>query len=109
MASSSLDASAKIYAGRVDAVHQETYKVLTGLGRSDSKPPKCEAGDDDQSPTGINESTDLDGGEVNDRKKKDRKRLPNAKPVIATTLSKIRSRVKAFDTAVSCPSDPTLY
>uniref|UniRef100_A0A3Q0KR22 Condensin complex subunit 2 n=1 Tax=Schistosoma mansoni TaxID=6183 RepID=A0A3Q0KR22_SCHMA len=34
IASSSLDAGAKIYAGRVDAVHQETYQVLTGLGRS---------------------------------------------------------------------------
>lgn len=33
VASSSLDASAKIYAGRVDAIHSETYKVLTGLGQ----------------------------------------------------------------------------
>ncbi len=33
VASSTLDASAKIYAGRVDAIHAETYKVLTGLGR----------------------------------------------------------------------------
>lgn len=35
MASTTLDASAKIYAGRVDAIYSETYKVLTGLGRSD--------------------------------------------------------------------------
>ena len=34
MASSTLDASAKIYAGRVDAIHSETYKVLSGLGRT---------------------------------------------------------------------------
>ena len=33
VASSTLDASAKIYAGRVDAIHTETYKVLSGLGR----------------------------------------------------------------------------
>ena len=32
MASSTLDASAKIYAGRVDFIHSETYKVLSGLG-----------------------------------------------------------------------------
>ena len=37
VASSTLDASAKIYAGRVDAIHAETYKVLTGLGRGTDK------------------------------------------------------------------------
>ena len=36
LASSTLDASAKIYAGRVDAIHSEMYKVLTGLGRGGS-------------------------------------------------------------------------
>ncbi|PAA83428.1 hypothetical protein BOX15_Mlig020422g3, partial [Macrostomum lignano] len=34
LASSSLDAGAKIYAGRVDAVHREAYKVMAELGRS---------------------------------------------------------------------------
>lgn len=37
MASTTLDASAKIYAGRVDAIHAETYKVLSGLGRGSDK------------------------------------------------------------------------
>ncbi|XP_071494851.1 condensin complex subunit 2-like isoform X1 [Diadema antillarum] len=32
VASCTLDASAKIYAGRVDAIHAETYKMLGGLG-----------------------------------------------------------------------------
>ena len=32
-ASASLDASAKIYGFRVDQVHTETYKVLSGLHR----------------------------------------------------------------------------
>ena len=36
LASSTLDASAKIYAGRVDAIHTEMYKVLSGLGRGAS-------------------------------------------------------------------------
>ena len=40
VASSTLDASAKIYAGRVDAIHSETYKVLTGLGRGADKQEK---------------------------------------------------------------------
>lgn len=102
MASSSLDASAKIYAGRVDAVHQETYKVLTGLGRSD-KPPKSDkdGGDEnDQAPGESDESAnDIEGG-ANDRKKKDRKRIPNAKKVIVTSLIKIRSKVKGFEADV---------
>lgn len=40
LASSTLDASAKIYAGRVDAIHSDAYKVLTGLGRSNVAMPK---------------------------------------------------------------------
>ena len=43
VASSTLDASAKIYAGRVDAIHSETYKVLTGLGRGSDKHEKGRA------------------------------------------------------------------
>ncbi|KAM6369884.1 condensin complex subunit 2 isoform 2-T2 [Pluvialis apricaria] len=39
MAAGTLDASAKIYAVRVDAVHADTYKVLGGLGK-DSSPKK---------------------------------------------------------------------
>jgi condensin complex subunit 2 len=34
-ASCTIDASVKIYASRVDSVHNETYKVLTGLSRAD--------------------------------------------------------------------------
>ncbi|CDS41427.1 Condensin complex subunit 2 [Echinococcus multilocularis] len=103
MASSSLDASAKIYAGRVDAVHQETYKVLTGLGRSDSKTTKTGTdGDDPRTLDGVNDSVDElgSGVAVNDRKRRERKRAPNIKPVIVTTLSKIRSRIKAFEAEV---------
>ncbi|NXT01280.1 CND2 protein, partial [Jacana jacana] len=39
VAAGTLDASAKIYAVRVDAVHADAYKVLGGLGR-DSSPTK---------------------------------------------------------------------
>ncbi|NWH78783.1 CND2 protein, partial [Piaya cayana] len=39
VAAGTLDASAKIYAVRVDAVHTDTYKVLGGLGE-DSAPAK---------------------------------------------------------------------
>ncbi|KFP96268.1 Condensin complex subunit 2, partial [Haliaeetus albicilla] len=33
IAAGTLDASAKIYAVRVDVVHADTYKVLGGLGK----------------------------------------------------------------------------
>ena len=49
MASSTLDASAKIYAGRVDAIHAETYKVLSGLGRSSDKHKDNEDAEDGMS------------------------------------------------------------
>lgn len=45
VASSTLDASAKIYAGRVDCIHSETYKVLSGLGTSSSKQQPSEGGE----------------------------------------------------------------
>ncbi|NWV67086.1 CND2 protein, partial [Malurus elegans] len=39
VAAGTLDASAKIYAVRVDSIHADTYRVLGGLGK-DSAPPK---------------------------------------------------------------------
>lgn len=36
-ASCTLDASVKIYSSRVDSVHSETYKVLSGLSRADNR------------------------------------------------------------------------
>uniref|UniRef100_UPI003590166D condensin complex subunit 2-like isoform X1 n=1 Tax=Myxine glutinosa TaxID=7769 RepID=UPI003590166D len=45
MAAGTLDASAKIYAVRVDAVHSEAYKMLGGLGR-EAVPTQCSDADD---------------------------------------------------------------
>lgn len=39
VAAGTLDASTKIYAVRVDAVHADVYKVLGGLGK-DAPPPE---------------------------------------------------------------------
>ncbi|KAK3698761.1 hypothetical protein QZH41_014526 [Actinostola sp. cb2023] len=36
VASCTLDASAKIYAGRVDSIHAQVYKMLGGLGRAEN-------------------------------------------------------------------------
>ncbi|XP_075300719.1 condensin complex subunit 2 isoform X1 [Opisthocomus hoazin] len=55
MAAGTLDASAKIYAVRVDAVHADTYKVLGGLGR-DSAPTKnadSPEGEDSPAPEAV--------------------------------------------------------
>lgn len=41
MAAGTLDASTKIYAVRVDAVHADAYRVLGGLG-SETKPRESE-------------------------------------------------------------------
>uniref|UniRef100_A0A1I8I4J9 Condensin complex subunit 2 n=1 Tax=Macrostomum lignano TaxID=282301 RepID=A0A1I8I4J9_9PLAT len=48
LASSSLDAGAKIYAGRVDAVHREAYKVMGGLGRNDANPAAADSDGDEE-------------------------------------------------------------
>lgn len=53
VASTTLDASAKIYAGRVDAIHAETYKVLTGLGRSGEKSKADEDGEEAMEDDGV--------------------------------------------------------
>lgn len=95
MASSSLDASAKIYAGRVDAVHQETYKVLTGLGRSDKENGEGSAGIDSDG------DVDENGDRMTKAAKIRAKRAVVMKPVVATNLSKIRAKVKASDADVS--------
>lgn len=36
IASCTLDAGAKIYAGRVDSIHTQAYKMLSGLGRTEN-------------------------------------------------------------------------
>lgn len=42
MAAGTLDASTKIYAVRVDAVHADVYKVLGGLGKDVPSPEETE-------------------------------------------------------------------
>ncbi|KAF6777959.1 hypothetical protein AHF37_02816 [Paragonimus kellicotti] len=88
IASSSLDAGAKIYAGRVDAVHQETYQVLTGLGRSD-KPPTT--GDDVDSQEGS-----IDVNTVTTHGKPDQRKKPQVhRDILQKQLNRIRSKTLA--------------
>lgn len=37
VASCTLDASAKIYAGRVDSIHSQAYKMLSGFGHTENE------------------------------------------------------------------------
>jgi len=54
VASCTLDASAKIYAGRVDSIHAQAYKMLGGLGRAENQEGNEnaveEGGEDQQGP-----------------------------------------------------------
>ena len=86
VASSTLDASAKIYAGRVDAIHTETYKVLTGLGRSNER-RDADSGDGE-------EAGDLQEGDPKDPKNK-RVRARRKKATVEANLKNIN--VKKFD------------
>lgn len=96
VASSSLDAGAKIYAGRVDAVHQETYKVLGGLGRSQPE-------NNDGQPEARDDAVGDDDGQSPAAAAAEKKRLRaekrRKKNVIQKNLSKIR--IRTFDLKVS--------
>ena len=61
MASYTLDASAKIYGCRVEALHGETLRMAGGLGRADAKPRE-----DDDTPAGDDPAAQ--GGEKRRRK-----------------------------------------
>ncbi|KAL8580817.1 hypothetical protein ACOMHN_017321 [Nucella lapillus] len=81
VASSTLDASAKIYAGRVDFIHSETYKVLSGLGTGTGKQ---DAREDDGPP-----EEGVDGEEEHKKKRKTKSKI------IRTNLKTIN--VNKFD------------
>ncbi|XP_067656794.1 condensin complex subunit 2-like [Haliotis asinina] len=68
IASSTLDASAKIYAGRVDCIHAEAYKVLSGLGRGANKPS-----DEDGEVADEEHGEEGTGGDNPDQRKKKKK------------------------------------
>ncbi|KAL3313204.1 hypothetical protein Ciccas_008197 [Cichlidogyrus casuarinus] len=99
IASSSLDAGTKIYAGRVDAVHTETYKILTGLGKPSKKGPSEEdQGDENPADDSVSfhGEGEPDRNPIEDEKRKKReelrKRAQNRKNIICKNLNKIRSR-----------------
>lgn len=90
VASTTLDASAKIYAGRVDAIHAETYKVLSGLGRTDKK--KLAEGDDGEADD-VAETGDGDEQKQDDKVKK--KKKARKSKTVETNIKNLN--VKKFD------------
>lgn len=87
VASTTLDASAKIYAGRVDAIHAETYKVLSGLGRGADK-QKHAHDDEDVEP--------LEGGDEEQKtEEKQKKKKKRKSKTVETNLKNIN--VNKFD------------
>ncbi|XP_070621585.1 condensin complex subunit 2 [Erythrolamprus reginae] len=90
VAAGTLDASAKIYAVRVDAVHADVYRILGGLGR-DAAPAEAESNQD----TG-GEKEDLDPS-----KKRSSKRRHLYK-----TIEKNLNNINISETERKCESDP---
>ncbi|XP_060079237.1 condensin complex subunit 2-like [Ylistrum balloti] len=90
VASTTLDASAKIYAGRVDAIHTETYKVLSGLGRSSDKNKPS----DEQDVDDTNADPSEQGTEDENKKKKKKMRKKNT---VESNLKNIDMKEKDFE------------
>ncbi|XP_021369102.1 condensin complex subunit 2-like isoform X2 [Mizuhopecten yessoensis] len=90
VASTTLDASAKIYAGRVDAIHTETYKVLSGLGRSSDKNKHG----DDQEAEDTNADPNEQGTEDENKKKKKKARKKNT---VEANIRNIDMKEKDFE------------
>ncbi|XP_013925065.1 PREDICTED: condensin complex subunit 2-like, partial [Thamnophis sirtalis] len=90
VAAGTLDASAKIYAVRVDAVHADVYRVLGGLGR-DAAPAETENSQD----TG-GEKEDLDHSKKRSIKRKH----------LYKTIEKNLNNINVSETERKCESDP---
>lgn len=90
VASCTLDASVKIYSYRVDSIHQETYKVMSGLSRSSSRSAE---------PGAINDNDgDDDGDGVDDSAGGHKKKTGRSRHHASTLETKVENlNVKKFD------------
>uniref|UniRef100_A0A670Z7W8 Condensin complex subunit 2 n=1 Tax=Pseudonaja textilis TaxID=8673 RepID=A0A670Z7W8_PSETE len=86
VAAGTLDASAKIYAVRVDAVHADVYRVLGGLGR-DAAPAETENNQDTE---------DLDNSKKRSIKRKH----------LYKTIEQNLNNINVSETERKCESDP---
>ncbi|MBN3300195.1 CND2 protein, partial [Amia calva] len=92
VAAGTLDASTKIYAVRIDAVHTDAYRVLGGLG-SDAKPEEGREA----------EAGEVDGEDPEaDKKAVKKKKKPSNKKTVEQNLSNINSS----ESERKCEVDP---
>ncbi|XP_010002221.1 PREDICTED: condensin complex subunit 2 [Chaetura pelagica] len=90
VAAGTLDASAKIYAVRVDAVHADAYKVLGGLGK-DSAPTK---------------NVDSPGGEEDSPAPEAAKRVQTKKKHSLKTIEQNLNNINVSEANRRCEVDP---
>ncbi|XP_044273327.1 condensin complex subunit 2 [Varanus komodoensis] len=90
VAAGTLDASAKIYAVRVDAVHADVYRVLGGLGK-------------DSAPAGPVEGQDA-GGAATDSERS--KKNPSKRKHLYKTIEQTLSNINVSETDRRCEIDP---
>ncbi|XP_077992880.1 condensin complex subunit 2-like [Glandiceps talaboti] len=83
VASCTLDASAKIYAGRIDSIHADTYKMLGGLGRDNEKQTQ--------------ENGDVMDDDDDERGKKKKQKRARKKNRIETNLNNIKGKHLQMD------------
>ncbi|XP_019354508.1 condensin complex subunit 2 isoform X2 [Alligator mississippiensis] len=91
MAAGTLDASTKIYAVRVDAVHADVYKVLGGLGK-------------DSQSTREEDGQDLDGTATLEARKK----APTKDKHFYKTIEQNPNNLNVPETDCKCEVDPML-
>ncbi|XP_022522586.2 condensin complex subunit 2 [Astyanax mexicanus] len=91
VAAGTLDASAKIYAVRVDAVHADAYRVLGGLG-AETKPKEGQEGDDDATEDGQSEQASA-------------KQAPKKRPPKKTVEQNL-SNINLLESEMKCEVDP---
>ncbi|XP_016322524.1 condensin complex subunit 2 isoform X1 [Sinocyclocheilus anshuiensis] len=92
VAAGTLDASTKIYAVRVDAVHADAYRVLGGLG-SETKPKESQDGEE--------EAEVAEGGQGEQVAAKQTKKRPQKK-----TVEQNLSNINLPESEIKCEVDP---
>ncbi|XP_053126227.1 condensin complex subunit 2 [Hemicordylus capensis] len=90
VAAGTLDASAKIYAVRVDAVHADVYRVLGGLGK-------------DAAPTGSEADQDIGEGSVDSENSK---RPLSKRKLLYKTIEKNLNNINVSETDRKCEVNP---
>lgn len=98
-----MDASVKIYSSRVDSVHNETYKVLGGLSRTEGGKPdedEIQEEDPDGEQRGDDENPDAnpeEGGEEGKTAKQKEDKKPKKKRVYEQTGDTLEKNVASLN------------